>query len=163
MESFEEMLAIVCGFLKCFAEKFPHKKVGSLILQKMMFLFEQEKKWNLGFSLNHRGPFSELVESILIRAQSAGNIGTYPYQKSGYYIQLLKCPQEVSDEDKKLIEQLVEKYGRLCSDDLVILTTALFLKDRFEVESKSQLIDLISESRPQMERAEIKKIINLIE
>lgn len=162
MKSFEEMLAIVCGFLNCFAEKFPHKKVGSLILQKMMFLFEQEKKWNLGFSLNNRGPFSELVESILIRAQSAGNIGMYPYQR-GHYIRLLKCPQEVSDEDKKLIEQLVEKYGRLCSDELVILTTVLFLKDRFEVESKSQLIDLISESRPQMERAEIKKIINLIE
>jgi len=162
MESFEEMLAIVCGFLKCFAEKFPYKKVGSLIVQKMLFLFEQEKKWNLGFSLNNRGPFSELVESILIRAQSAENIRMYPYQR-GHYIRLLKCPQEVSDEDKKLIEQLVEKYGRLCSDDLVILTTALFLKDRFEVESKSQLIDLISESRPQMERAEIKKIINLIE
>jgi len=162
VESFEEIIGIVCGFLECFAEKFPFKKVGSLILQKMMFIFEREKKWDLGFSLNHRGPFSELIESMLILAQSAGNIAICPHREGGQYIKLIKYPRSVSQEDEKLIEQLVEKYGRLCSDDLVILTTALFLKDRFEVQSKSQLIDLIQESRPQMMRSDIKKIVDLI-
>ncbi len=162
MESLEEVMKLICGFLEEFQRRLPWRRVGSLILQKMLFLFEQKKKWDLSFSLNHRGPFSELVELGIDRLLVQAIIEVISYSGGGSFIRLNQNPYSLAEEDRELIRQLVDKYGQLSSEELVILTTAIFLKNRYEIESKNQLIDLIQESRPQMTRSDIKEIVRLI-
>ncbi|MGB9847668.1 MAG: hypothetical protein ACPLKV_00370 [Minisyncoccia bacterium] len=156
---------IVCFLLAVWQKQYPQRKIGRIILQKLLFLFAQRQKYEWGYHLNHLGPTSELVDLFLSWAENRQYV-RLERKNGACWVVFQEVSSEIFDclsqEDKVVIREIVEKFGCLRSEELVVTTTALYMEQNYKIEDKKMIIDLILESRPTMVREEVKKLVNLV-
>lgn len=155
----------VCFLLAVWQKQYPQRKIGRIMLQKLLFLFAQRQKYEWGYHLNHYGPTSEIVDLFLNWAENREYL-RLERKKGGCWVVFQEVPPEVmeavSQEDKMVIREVLSKFGRLKSEELVLATTALYMKDIYHIADKKLIIDLLVESRPTMVREELKKLVDLV-
>ena len=135
------------GFLvKELLEQQPGKQVGKTVVQKMVYLLTKEGVADFDYSMYHYGPYSDKVSSELNFAEESGLIEIDWKLDKGYFIRpmdyLNKFEKHVDKREKDAIRRTVEKYGEFNAVQLSFITTALFLEDRFNVES-SKLVEIV--------------------
>ena len=158
-------IGCICYLLAVFKKKFPYFRVSRQLIQKLLFIFAFLRRYEWGYCIkNSSGPHSDLVDFWLswlelreyARVEVKGVCKRYIFQEA-----LPEMMDKVDDGDKNLLQQIVEKFGRCKLDKLIIMTTALYLRSRLDIDKK-MLIDLMAEARPDKTREQIKKIVERI-
>jgi|UniRef100_A0A7C5KC94 hypothetical protein len=162
--------ALVYTLVKTLTKKRPDVQIGKTVVQKMMYLLEKELGYDFDFSMYHYGPFSAEVSGYLNFAESVGIIDMTWDPQRGYFIkpkskkkikEIIEAFEESLDKkDKKTINKIVDKYGKLnpIAIKLSIIATALYAKDNFNVK-KSELINVVKSLKPEYSDNYIKETL----
>lgn len=121
------------------------EKPGKKALQKLVFLIEK-KGINLGYDygLHFYGPYSAHLDATT-RFLCADGVIEFDY--SGYS-HLMSIDEEnftvesegLSEEQLEDIDELIERFQKLCPSELELLTTAIYAYDNLEDKSEKSII-----------------------
>lgn len=154
--------ALIGCLVKKINEKYPEKQVGKTIIQKNMYLLTRSKIVDFDYSMYHYGPFSSEVSGELNFAENAGIIQIKWVDEKGYFITATSKIKEfdslITDEEKKAIENIVEKFGDFKAIDISIMASAFFLKDNFGV-SDAELVEVIHQIKQNHSSEYIKNVL----
>lgn len=130
--------------------KYPDKQIGKTVLQKMMYLLSRNGIADFDFSMYHYGPYSSEVAGELNFAERSGIVEIRWEDEKGYYIKPTKKVEEFStlleDDEKRAVDELVEKFGSFKAIDLSLIATAFYLKDNFGVK-EDRLVDAVHNAK----------------
>lgn len=121
------------------------KKPGKKALHKMIFLIQQ-KGVNLGYNygIHFYGPYSAALDTS---AMSLGADGIIEFDYSGHsHLMSINerdftiLPKELSREQQKIIDQLIQRFSHESPSDLELLTTAMYAYDHLEDKSRESVI-----------------------
>jgi len=151
------------GYLvKRLKEKYPSKQIGKTVIQKMMYLLSRSDVANFGFSMYHYGPYSSEVSGELNFAERNGIVDISWKDAEGYYINPTERVQNfeylLSDGEKRVVDDLVARFGRFKAVDLSLIATALYLKDNFDVED-DRLVEAVHNAKKKYPPKYIKSIL----
>lgn len=151
------------GYLvKGLKEKYPSKQIGKTVIQKMMYLLSRSNVANFGFSMYHYGPYSSEVSGELNFAERNGIVDISWKDAEGYYINPTERVQNfeylLSDDEKRVVDDLVTRFGRFKAVDLSLIATALYLKDNFDVE-EYRLVEAVHSAKKKYPTKYIKSIL----
>jgi len=153
--------SLVYNLVKKLKEKYPEKQIGKTVIQKLMYLIETKSDLDLGYTLYHYGPYSSMVNEYITLAETLGFVSVrWDYEK-GYFIDPLKPNEDllVDIEEKNSIKVIVDNYGNFTANELSIMTTALYIKNRFGVESPENIISAVLQAKPKNKKEWIEKIL----
>ncbi len=166
MEFANKGVGCVVFLLAVLKNKFPNVKATRLLIQKLMYLFSYGREYEWGYCLkNSSGPHCDLIDVWLSWVELREYARVETKDKSKRYVFQEASPEvfnEVDAEDKKLLLAIVEKFGRYKIEDLIIMTTALYLREGLRIEDKKILIDLLAEARQDKTREQIKKLVEQV-
>jgi len=170
MNSLLKGAALVYILTKELLEKHPDIRIGKTIIQKMMYFLERKLNADFKFSMYHYGPYSELVDIYLNFLESREILDIKWHSKTGYSISIKKEQEAkeivknfekiVSDNEKRAIQDVVDKYGVLKPPvaKLSIIATALFIKNNFGVKD-DEVVNVIKSIKPQYSDDYIRKTL----
>lgn len=165
-ESIFKNPALIGYLVEKIRERYPDKQVGKTIIQKSMYLLTLSKVVDFDYSMYHYGPFSLEVAEELDFAQNAGIIQIEWVDEKGYLIKATPKLKEfyslITDEEKKAIVDVVEKFGKFNAIELSIIATAFYLKYNFGV-SDAELVDVIHKIKQNLSSEDIKNILKKAE
>jgi len=129
------------------------RQVGKTMVQKMMFLIGREIGEDFAYSMFHYGPFSMVVAQYIDYAEYAKAINVEWHDEKGFFITPVNSKGDslsslLTEEDKKVIKNVVEKYHKFSTSELSIITTALYLKDNFNVQDEKEMIRIVKSIKP---------------
>jgi len=146
-------------------ETYPATQISKTIIQKLVYLLSGTNPIDFDYSLYHYGPYSSQVSNELNFAEEIDFIVIDWIPEKGYSIspgsmysskQLLQNTQKV---ERDAINEIVQKYGSYNAIELSIITTALFLKEKFGVNDKSKLVEIVSSLKPQYNKERISNLL----
>ncbi|MDY6966715.1 MAG: hypothetical protein SVM80_12265 [Halobacteriota archaeon] len=140
------------GFLvKEILEKYPNNQVGKTVVQKMAYFLTKTGVVDFDYSMYHYGPYSSEVSGELNFAEESGLLEINWKPNKGYFIEpksdLNKFKNLLNEREMDAIRKTVEKYGEFNAVQLSFISTALFLEERFNIES-SRLVDVVHRLKP---------------
>jgi uncharacterized protein YwgA len=151
------------GFLvKELHKKDPDKQIGKTILQKMCYFLTQEGLTDFKYSMYHYGPYSSQVSGELGFAAASGLVIETWQKELGYFIE--PGPKEpdfehlVTEEEKRAIDRITERYGRYNAIDMSIIATAIYHKKVFGVPDE-KLADVVHSLKKKQNLSHIKKLL----
>jgi len=169
MKELLKELSIIYYIVKKLKEKYPSKQVGKVIIQKLMYLFENQVNKDYEFTMYHYGPHSAKVGKYINLAEALELIIIGWDPEKGYLINInesAELPAEIAFNEKDIIDQLVDKYGAFSAAELSIIATALYIKNNFGITDSSRLIDTVLSLKPNNQKGWIKDVLrkaNIIE
>jgi uncharacterized protein YwgA len=115
-------------------------QVGKTFIQKLMYLIGKELNRDFGYRFHFYGPYSSLVEGGLNYASFLKSVDIHWDVNHGYFIKPSKntsvFTKILSEEEKDKIESVLKEYGKLTVQDLSIVATAYYLKERYELSGE---------------------------
>ncbi|NHV06549.1 MAG: SocA family protein [Thaumarchaeota archaeon] len=152
-------LAVLSFLVAKLREKYPSKQIGKTVVQKMMYLLTRENVVDYKYSMYHYGPYSSELSSDLNLCEELGILTIKWDNEKGFDITLNENQYEnkLSSEDKRKIEEIVDKYGHFNAKELSIIATALFLKT--ECENNEDLIKVVASLKPDYDENTIRNIL----
>ena len=148
--------------LKRMEDGYPDKQIGKTIVQKMMYLLTREGTVDFNYSMYHYGPYSSEVSGELNFANSAGIVNINWVDDKGYFInstqKLENFMNRLTDQDKQVVDELVNKFGKFNAIQLSLIATAFFLKDNFNV-SDVRLAEVVHDAKPKYSHGYIKTVL----
>lgn len=161
-ESIFKNPALIGYLVEQIKKKYPKKQVGKTIIQKKMYLLTRLKIVDFDYTMYYYGPFSSEVSGELDFAQGAGIIQIKWVDREGYFIEATPKLKEfyslITNEEKKAVEGIVEKFGDFNAIDMSIIATAFYLKDNFGV-SDAELVEIIHKIKQNLSSEHIKNIL----
>jgi uncharacterized protein YwgA len=137
--------------------------IGRTKIQKLIFLFSLKRDIDLNYSLYHYGPFSSYVSSELDVAQNMNLLISEYSPLSGYSIKTNKAcevnTEQLSKDDIKIINNIIENYGDYSVNQLAIIATALYIKKNFGIKDDNELINSLHEIKSDFGIEYIRKIL----
>ncbi len=160
-ESMLRGVAMVSHLVKKLSEKYPDRQIGKTVVQKTVYMLTREKVIDFDYSMYHYGPYSAQVSSEINFAENIGAVEIDWIPDKGYFIKSKSDELEgvLSDDDKQAIDEIINKYGMFNAIELSIITTALFVKDGFEVNDNEELVRVVASLKPKYSIARIKNIL----
>jgi len=161
----KEMLkgpAIIYYLVKQLKEKYPDKQVGKTVIQKLMYLFESKSNGDFEFTMYHYGPYSSKVGEYVNIAEVLGLIKTEWKPEKGYSIKpsdSADFSDEITSDEKKIIDELVNKYGAFSAVELSIIATAFYVKNNFEVNDAHQIVKTVLSLKPNNRKEWVENIL----
>ncbi|HOT06259.1 MAG: hypothetical protein A4E45_00362 [Methanosaeta sp. PtaB.Bin039] len=139
------------GYLvKRLNEERPDTQVGKTIIQKMMYLLSRNGIIDFDFSMYHYGPYSSEVAGELNFAERNGIVEISWEDDKGYFIKptnkIEKFSYLLDDDEKRAVDELIERFGGFKAIDLSLIATALYLKDNFGV-GDDRLVDAVHNAK----------------
>jgi uncharacterized protein YwgA len=128
---------LIFYLVKRLKERYPDNPVNKTVVQKMFFLLTRLENRDLKYSLYHFGPYSRMVALELHSASDSGLLNIEWDDKSGHVIKLNGSNgngpnPSLNENEKQEINEIVEKFGKFDVSQLIMITSALFSKDRFK-------------------------------
>ncbi len=161
----KEMLkgpSLVYYLVKRLKEKYPEKQIGKTIIQKLLFLVETRSDLDFDYTMYHYGPYSSQIGEYIGLAENLGFINVKWNSKKGYFIEPLQPNKslllEVEDL-QNLLEEVVDNYGKFTANELSIITTAIYIKNKFGIKSPEELINIVLQIKPNNKKDWIKDIL----
>jgi len=118
-----------------------NKQIGKTFLQKIFYCLQRENIVDLSYTLYHYGPYSTELSRELNLAENMKYLSIEWKDNKGYFIKTTNYSKQledfISNDEKKLIDELVKKYVDFSAVDISILTTAFYLKDEYGIKSKN--------------------------
>ena len=156
---------LISYIIKRIKETYPAKQISKTIIQKLVYLLSRKDIVDFDYSLYHYGPYSSQVTSELNFAEEIDFIVIDWIPEKGYFIspgpmyssKLLLQNTEKTERDA--INEIAQKYGAYNAVELSIITTALFLKENFGVNDKSDLVEVVSSLKPQYNKERISNLL----
>lgn len=144
------------------------KQIGKTMVQKLMFLIAKEINEDFLYSMYHYGPYSFAVAQYIDYAEYLRAIKIEWRDEEGFYIKPLKPKRAeffsmLTENEKKTVKEIVEKYGKFNSRELSVITTAIYLKDNFEVKNIEEIIRIVNSLKPQYTKEQIPEILTRAE
>jgi len=162
-ESIFKAPTIIAYLVKELYKKNPQKQIGKTIIQKLIFILSRRLKLNFDFSLYHYGPYSPEVSAEINFAENLGMINVQWEIENGYFIKpnnnkIQKFENFLSSKEKRLIEEVVNRYGDFKAIELSLIATALYLMDYFNVP-KNILAEKVHNLKPEYQLQFIKETL----
>ncbi|MBC8468875.1 MAG: hypothetical protein H8D56_05335 [Planctomycetes bacterium] len=156
---------LISYIVKSIKETYPEKQISKTFIQKLFYLLSRKDVVDFDYSLYHYGPYSSQVSSELNFAEEIDFIVIDWIPEKGYFIspgpmyssKLLLQNTEKTERDA--INEVAQKYGAYNAIELSIITTALFLKENFGVNDKSNLVEVVSSLKPQYNKERISNLL----
>ena len=162
IESIFREPALIGYLVKSLREKFPNKRVGKTIIQKMVYLLVRLGVMDFGYSMYHYGPYSSGVSGELNFAENNDIVEMEWVEDAGYFITpgdgLERFEYLVTEDEKRQIDNTVKKYGKFNAGELSLIATALYLRDNFGV-SDERLTEVVHDVKEQYPVSYIRKIL----
>lgn len=172
----KEMLrgpSLVYHLVKRLKERYPDKQIGKTIIQKLFFLIETKSESDLDFdyTMYHYGPYSSQIGEYISLAEALDFINVKWTSEKGYFIEPLDPPKELLLDIKDLqnllnikklqdlLEEVVDNYGKFTANELSIIATAIYIKKRFGIKSREELIDVVLKIKPNNKRDWIRSVL----
>ncbi len=159
MREILEEPSLVYYLVKKLKEKDPEKQVGKTIIQKLLFLLETKSDLDFDYTLYHYGPYSSKIGEYIDLIETLGFINVRWDPKKGYFVEPSNSESEenlLSTENlhnlHNLIEEIVDTYGKFTANQLSIIATAFYLKNKFDISSSEQLVDAVLNAKPNNKR-----------
>jgi len=143
---------IIHYLVKRLKEKYPHKQIGKTIIQRLMYLFENQTNRDLRFTMYHYGVHSSFVGDCINLAEALGLIAVRWDYKRGYLISA--CERKLGENealpssDREIMDKLIDRYGAVSNAELFAITSALYILNNFEITNFSDLIRGIYSLKP---------------
>ncbi len=152
---------MISHLVKTISEKYPEKQVGKTFIQKMVYLLAREGTADFDYSMYHYGPYSGQVSEELGFSENIGAVEIDWAPHKGYFIKSkdTSWEQYLNESDKRVIDEIVNKYGEFGAIELSIITTTLFIQDNFAVKDKNELIHVVASLKSQHTEAGIDDIL----
>lgn len=154
--------ALISYLVKKIRIEYPKRQVGKTIIQKMVYLLNRNDAVDFDYSMYHYGPYSSEVSGELNFAQNIGIVQVEWIDDKGYFIEstakLKKFEKLITEEEKKAIDEIVERFGSFNAIELSIIATAFFLKDNFGVRD-TELVTVIHRFKQDHSAEYIKKVL----
>ena len=144
-------VAMVSHSVKKLSEKYPDSQIGKTIVQKIMYMLTRERVIDFNYSMYHYGPYSAQVSSEINFAENIGAVEIDWISDKGYFIKPKSDELEgvLSEDDKQVVDRVIDKYGRFNAIEISIIATALFVEDNFEVNDTEELVRVVTSLKPQ--------------
>jgi len=154
--------ALIGYLVKKFNDMYSDNQMGKTIVQKLMYLLTRRGTTDFAYSLYHYGPYSSKVSAELDFAKNLGLVDINWKDEKGFFIKPTKKIDEfeslLGEEDKKSIDEIVNKFGGFNAKDLSIVATAFYVMDNFDV-SKNIVIDVVWGLKPKYKTHKIKTLL----
>lgn len=165
-ELMEKGTAAVCYLLAVLKNEYHRQWLSRTVVQKLLFLFSDQMRYEWGYHLkNSSGPHSELIDLFLSWAEAREFIAVKREGKNSWFLFQEVHPDVVdclSAEEKEILKEVIAEFSRFKADELNIIALALYMKKNYQMEDKKMIIDAICDSRPFLEREEIKKLVEVV-
>lgn len=162
-ELIKKGISAICYLLEVFKNQYHYQCVSKGVIQKLLFLFAENFNYEWGYYLkNSWGPHSELVDSFLSWAEARGYIIVKRCGKNTFII-IEENPFDcLNADEKENLKQIVKNFHYFDIEELEIITIAVYMQNKFQMNDKKMIIDSINESRPFMNRKNIKKLVEVV-
>lgn len=158
---------LITYFVKKIEDSIENKQIGKTVIQKMMYLLENECDLDFDYSMYHYGPFSKEVATNLEKAEKKDLVEMRWDKNKGYYINTSKSDidfnEYISESEQKTIDKLVEKYGEYNAQELSIIATGLYVKNDHDDISDDKLVELVHELKPKHSKDRIEFLVKATE
>lgn len=163
-ESVLKGVGIICYLVKKLQGVSP--QVGKTVIQKLMYILEKKDIGKYNYTLYHYGPYSSKVESLLNYAEFLKGVDVEWWNGRGYFIKpstkIEHFEKSVSEDKKKIIDDIVTKVGSLTAKDLSLLSTILYVENQENISNHEELINVVRSIKPLFSKEEVKEKIDLI-
>jgi len=154
--------AIIGYLIKRLHEEHTNKQIGKTFVQKMLYLLSREGVVGFDYSMYHYGPYSAGAASELNFAENRGLITVKWVDGAGYFAEatpeLDRFKKLIQEDEKSVINKLIDKYGDFSAVDLSLLATAYFMKDNFDTPD-AFLADTIHNLKPRYTASYIQGVL----
>jgi len=137
-------------------------QVGKTVLQKIMYLVNSTENW-YDFTLYHYGPFSSMFEADINHAEDFDAVGINWIPNIGYQItpgkNIAYFTGMVPEEEKKIMDEIIEKLGGFNARDLSIMATAHYIKRQKSDISSEELARIVRILKPKFDLGMIASVI----
>jgi len=154
--------ALVYYLVKELKKKYPEKQVGKTVIQKLMYIFERNSGEDFDYTMYHYGPYSWEVSEYLNLAEALNAVEIDWDPSRGYFIQPkndFSFKVSIGEREKKLIKDIIEKYGKFNAIKLSIIATAMYVKNKFGESDSDHIINMVSSLKPKHKKEWIKQIL----
>jgi uncharacterized protein YwgA len=161
--------AIIGCLVKELARKYPGEQIGKTKLQKLLYLLTDKQITknevvNFYYSLHYYGPYSSEASSELSFAESRKIVRSEWKDDKGFFFKPGDNEERVEKEhlnnnEKLIIQKLVNRFGKFNARELTIITTYLFLSKEDEYSSEP---DKIVEEVCKMKNYSINDVCNTL-
>ena len=149
-ESMFRNIGLIGYLVKRLNEKYPGKQIGKTVIQKMMYMLSRSDVANFDFSMYHYGPYSSEVSGELNFAERNGVVDIDWKDEKGFFINQTDRVEDfvhlLSSEEKRVVDELVARFGCFKAVDLSLIATALYLKDNFGVQDE-RLVEAVHNAK----------------
>jgi len=144
---------LVFHLVKVIKEKYPNKQVGKTVIQKLMYLFETRSHEDFDYTMYHYGPYSSKVGGYINKAEALGLIDVKWIPEKGYFIEpnkkgMDKLPIQIEEEKLRQLKTVIDEFGEFNADELVMISTAVCLKNSFDMEDPQAIIETVLSLKP---------------
>jgi len=162
-ESIFKRPALIAYLVKSISGRYTSKQIGKTVIQKMIYILSRKGLLEANYSMYHYGPYSQEIAGELNFAESSGLIEIKWIDDKGYFITSVPNKLEqfeplLREGEKLEIDRAVEKFGGFNANELSIIATAIYLKDKFKVDD-SKLIEAVHEIKDQYMISHISSIL----
>lgn len=155
--------AIIAYVVKKMTEKNNDRRIGKTLLQKIMYLISRHNIGEFLYSLYMYSPYSDNLDFEINFAEDSGLIKIEWVDRAGYCITLLKNSEDffdlISEDEKKVIDEVVDRYCDFTTKELSIIATAMYVRDYFGIDGKEKIIEVLSKLRSDFDRGFIADVL----
>ena len=155
--------SLIYYVIKSLRQKYPDKQIGKTVVQKIMYLLETKSDLDFDYTLYYYGPYSFKVGEYLNLAETLKFIDIKWNPEKGYFIeplhpdpQLLHAP---SENLLKVIDNLVDKYGKFKANDLSLIATAFYVKNKMGIKSLEELSKMVLQIKPKNREEHVEELL----
>jgi len=160
-EDFDKNIAILKHSIEKLHEINNDKQIGKTFIQKLFYIFNNNKIINIPYELYHYGPYSFFLNSILNISETVNIINISWRDNKGYFIKPSNENHELKTKlenfEKEKINTIINKVKDLNAKQLSILCTANYILSKFDIEEK-EIISILNSVKKDINISEIKKI-----
>ncbi len=149
---------ILYWLVKKLQEQHYSTTVGKIV--KLMYIYELFTGIDLDYELYHNGLYSRRVIYFIHIGKHLKWLEDYYKKDEGLFLKALNVKKaiNINKKDKEIIQDIIDYYGYFSTNELFVITTALYLKTKFGM-SNEQVIDHISSLRPKRSIDWIKSLV----
>jgi len=163
MREILEEPSLIYFLVKKLKEKYPEKQIGKTAIQKLLFLLETKSDLDFDYTLYHYGPYSFQVSRYINLAEILGFIKVEWHPEIGYLIEPLQPDKNllfgIKEELLNLLEKIVDDYGKFTAQELSIIATAVYIKNKVGIKDLDELVDAVNRIKPKYQKEWIKKVL----
>jgi uncharacterized protein YwgA len=162
-ESIFKNPAMITYLVKSIEKAYPGKQIGKTVIQKMVYISTIKGLLDANYSMHYYGPYSADVAGDLDFAESSGLLEIKWVNDKGYFVtsvpdKLEQLGEILNEKEKQEIDDIVARFGEYKANDLSIIATALYLRDKFELDNE-KLVKSVNEIKDQYSASYIMHIL----